>query len=373
MHIILLILKIIGIVLLSLIGILLALILLGLFVPIRYFIKGEKRKDTPVTADIRLNWLLHIVSFTLEYKDKISYRLRILGITVLKGEEELSSEEKEGSPSKEEKQKSQKKKKQKSNKQASNVRKKSSSEPEHSKKRVSDNIEQANSKTASVQETIEELNEENSSQNEKQALETKASSVENTPLITEKKTQNSNTENAEQEIIPIKTGKTKIEQLWERICRFFIDGWNKIKELFYKAKRFCVDLCKKKDQAIEKLRMIKEFLYEPENKLGFLVLWKLLKKLGRHCGPKKWDCKVRFGTADPAQTGQILGIISSIGGMIGFMPDITPEFQEEVLDVDFFLKGRMQTYYLIWLIIEVWKNEDFHKLQNNFEKVRRNF
>ena len=89
MHIILLILKIIGIVLVSLIGVFLALILLGLFVPLRYNIKGEKGNEQPIEADVRVNWLLHIVSFSLKYKEKVSYRLRIFGFTVLKGEDDF--------------------------------------------------------------------------------------------------------------------------------------------------------------------------------------------------------------------------------------------------------------------------------------------
>ena len=347
MHIVLLILKIIGIVLLSLIGVLLALILLGLFVPIRYNIKGEKENKLPLKVDIRLNWLLHIVSFTLKYKEEASYRLRIFGITVLKGDGESSSkeedlkEEKSSSKASEQKKQSNKevKKQQKAAKLIPKEQKKSLEEQKCSPKADSFKKNQTEPQFASVSEDA---------QNNEQEIYLK------------------------QQINTIKTGKNKIEELWERICQFFIDRWRKVKELFYKGKQFIVDLCKKKDQAVKTFGIIKDFFCNQENKAGIRALWEAIKKLGKHCKPKKWNYKVHFGTSDPAQTGQILGIVSGIGGAMGIMPNIIPEFQEEVLEGDFFLKGKIQIYYLIWLVIAIWKNEDFQKLKHNFEKIRRN-
>lgn len=371
MHIILLILKIIGIVLVSLIGVFLALILLGLFVPLRYNIKGEKGNEQPIEADVRVNWLLHIVSFSLKYKEKVSYRLRIFGFTVLKGEDDFSSEEdrsskegrQQGQPNKKVK------KKEKSARHEAGYRKKTS-ELRRSKEKDLDVTEQ-HSLNEKKQEKMDCQNEYLEAVFEEE--DTKIS-----PLKTIKKDHQPDEEHKTQEnpleieINETETGNTKTEKLRERIRQFFVYNWNKAKKLFYKVKQFCIDLCKKKEQAVEVFGIIKDFFQAKENKAGLGVLWKQVKKLGKHCGPKKWDYKVRFGTGDPARTGQILGIISGVGGMIGIMPNITPEFQEEVLEGDFFLKGRIQIYYLSWLLIGIWKNEDFHKLKNNFEKIRRN-
>lgn len=349
MHIILLILKIIGIVLFSLIGVILALILLGLFVPLQYNIKGEKKNEKPLGADVHVNWLFHIVSFTLKYKEKVSYRLRILGFTVLKGEEAFSPEENNLSKENKQQGKANKKtkKKQKSAKQEVNYQKELSLDAKRSKGTVSQIALKDKDAQISLSKPIKKDEE----------------------AVAENKTQKIA---SGQEINETKTGKTRIDRFWKHICCFFIDGWNKAKELFYKTKQFCIDLYKKKQQAFITFGIIKDFLNAKENKAGMSALWKLSKKVIKHCKPKKWDYTVRFGTDNPARTGQVLGIVSGVGGVIGVMPNVIPEFHKEVLEGNFFLKGRLQVYYLIWVVVELWRNENFHMLKRNFEEIRRN-
>ncbi len=97
MTVVLWILKIIGIILLCLLGLLLVLIAVVLFVPVRYRIQGElKEKETQI--HIRANWFLHVISFLGDYVDgAFDYTLKIFGIRKEFGgsEEEASSESEE--------------------------------------------------------------------------------------------------------------------------------------------------------------------------------------------------------------------------------------------------------------------------------------
>lgn len=79
MSVFLLILKIIGIFLLSIIGLALFLVLLVLFVPVRYKGKGYYRNNE---YDFKANasWLLHIVSFSYGLKEKEGLCFRLFGI-----------------------------------------------------------------------------------------------------------------------------------------------------------------------------------------------------------------------------------------------------------------------------------------------------
>ncbi len=99
MTVVLWILKIIGIILLCLLGLLLVLIAVVLFVPVRYRIQGElKEKETQI--HIRANWFLHVISFLGDYVDgAFDYTLKIFGIRKEFGgsEEETSSEAEETS------------------------------------------------------------------------------------------------------------------------------------------------------------------------------------------------------------------------------------------------------------------------------------
>lgn len=80
LQVLLLILKIIGIILLSILGLFLILGLLGLFVPLRYRGKGiydENQKS----ACVRITWLFHIISLKIYYDEgKADGILRIFGI-----------------------------------------------------------------------------------------------------------------------------------------------------------------------------------------------------------------------------------------------------------------------------------------------------
>lgn len=82
LHIILLILKIFGLLLLAVAGILLFLLLLVLFVPVRYRGRGSyygKGKGSAV-----ISWLLHILTIRVEYDEDVTVAVRFFGFRILK-------------------------------------------------------------------------------------------------------------------------------------------------------------------------------------------------------------------------------------------------------------------------------------------------
>lgn len=84
-QVLLLILKIIGIVLMSIVGVLLLSVLLLLFVPVFYRVRIiHNPEETQVKA--RVSFLFPLLLITVEYLKKLSFRLRILGISVLNSE-----------------------------------------------------------------------------------------------------------------------------------------------------------------------------------------------------------------------------------------------------------------------------------------------
>lgn len=86
MSIFLLILKIIGIILLSIISLLLIIIALILFVPIRYRIIANKFEDSDFYAEIKLTWLLHFINILIKYTDDLYYRVRVILIPIKKSD-----------------------------------------------------------------------------------------------------------------------------------------------------------------------------------------------------------------------------------------------------------------------------------------------
>ena len=83
--IILLILKIIGIAIAAILGLLLFVVLLVLFVPIRY--RGEVHKRQEIQAEGKVSWLLGVIFFRIRYTEEgMKYALRICGFKLLSDE-----------------------------------------------------------------------------------------------------------------------------------------------------------------------------------------------------------------------------------------------------------------------------------------------
>lgn len=82
LHVILLILKIIGFLFLAVLGLLFGIILLALFVPIRYRAEGsycEKLEGT-----IRVTWLLHMLSIMVSYREELQVSIKLFGFCLLR-------------------------------------------------------------------------------------------------------------------------------------------------------------------------------------------------------------------------------------------------------------------------------------------------
>ena len=96
LHGILFILKIIGILLLAVVGLIFAVMLLVLLVPVRYRLKASVLEKNP-DVDVRITWLLHLLSVRVRYHPKggpFELAVRILGIRL--GGRKKSTEDTEG-------------------------------------------------------------------------------------------------------------------------------------------------------------------------------------------------------------------------------------------------------------------------------------
>ena len=98
--IILTILKIIGIVLAYIVGLVLFLLLLVLFAPVRYRLSGAG-ENTDIRAQGKVTWLLGLLTAVAEYEElDVSYRVSVLGFDLKKGslKDHPEPKEKEESP-----------------------------------------------------------------------------------------------------------------------------------------------------------------------------------------------------------------------------------------------------------------------------------
>ena len=103
LHILLLVLKIIGIIIAAILGILVLLLCIVLFVPFRYEIKGRSEGDAAsLKGKIKVTWLLHLFRADVYYKDqKLIWRIRFAfwkRMAGKKGGIQNENEEEKGQP-----------------------------------------------------------------------------------------------------------------------------------------------------------------------------------------------------------------------------------------------------------------------------------
>lgn len=131
---------------------------------------------------------------------------------------------------------------------------------------------------------------------------------------------------------------------------------------FQKIKVTFQRICGKLKTAEEKWQKLRDFLEKEENKNTFRLLKKQVIRLFRHILPGKVSGKVRFGFEDPYTTGRILTYISPFYGWYGRKIQVIPVFDEQVLEGEISLKGRIRIATLLFIGFQVWRDKNFRTL-----------
>lgn len=129
-----------------------------------------------------------------------------------------------------------------------------------------------------------------------------------------------------------------------------------------KCKRFWQKLIHLKEQ----LGNIKNIILEETNRNAATVLFREFKGLMKHYTPRKASGELQFGTEDPANTGQILGIISLFPFWYRYKISVIPDFTAEGFYAkgELFLKGHIRSAHLLASGMRLIKNKDIRKLIN---------
>lgn len=297
--IILSILKIIGIILAAVIGILLLVLICGLFVPVRYRVAadGKLGGQPPVRVEIKVTWLLHIVNILFSYHESACLRIRLFCFTLLD-----SSRNKEGKK----KEKGGKRKKQKTGKKGS-----------------------GREKTG-----IQEIREEEKTKEEE------AAGPETEKLgIAEAGESGSQTEEAEG-TLPEEAGEGmagRIKAFFHAVFRFFHKLVEALKNIEYTIR----EICGKIKKVMENIRYYIDILQGEAFRSVFRNAKKQLLWICRRLKPEKCRINLRAGMEDPAVTGQIMAVYGMLYPAVGGGIFLQPEFEEKVMEGDVYIKGKI--------------------------------
>lgn len=315
LHILLTILKVIGIIILVLISLVILIIAAILFVPIRYSIDAiYDRKVKNLDFKIKITYLLHLISVKYIYKDD-GLSIKIFGIKTHFFDKETKAME------------------EKINKETKMFEKMSSE--------IKDNM----TEMPEVYEQLKKIDEERD-----RLAENVNKTEENIENNNKDNDTEENTEENTEEFI-----KVEKQNIFSRI-------YSKIKAIIIKIKYRFIKFCDTIKKICKNVNDLKEFISDDNTKEAFGFLKKEALILLKHIRPRRIKGYVHFGFDDPSYTGNLLGLIYMIlrGSPKEFR--INPDFENKVFDGEIHAKGRVQCYLLLIIGIRLYKNDNLKLL-----------
>lgn len=342
-HILLLILKVLGITLLILLGVVLLLIILLLTAPFCYSVDAEYYGDIKAVARVR--WLCFVLDLKGMYGNKkFLYYLKSFGFTISTNDETDKHYRK--GPDDEEPE-------------TSAFRKKSG-------RKTTEKQEEETSKipVRIVEDDFPEFSE---------PYEKKSDAIEEKiPVVSESIAEEPESE-PEQKPAPERKSiftkiREKIEQGMEWITTIPMRMHYKISEILTRILDFLANitenirkLSQKREMIEKKLRVIRRFLEQDTTKKAWKDILKYLKQTFRHVRPKKFHGMIHFGLEDPSTTGQILGAFGVLLPVYRNHIVVTPDFEQQIFEGELSARGRIQAGYFVILAIKVLLNRNLVK------------
>lgn len=320
MHIILLILKIIGWILLILLGLIVLLVCLVLFTPFRYRVHAACDGElSSLSARADFSLFFHVVRGSVRYiGQQLSWEVYLAWKRIGSEAEPEQGKEKEEPPAAE--------------KLPEEKRLHEEEKPPEEEKPSEEE------KTPAEEVLVEEESpaEEVSSASEETSVQKEPSVTGDMPAVQEKQEQTARKEKKSEKQKEQKKEKKSFEKKEKEPLG------SKLSTIAEKIKCTCREICDKIKELLRKKEILVEFLTNDSHKAAWNKLLAEAKKLLRRLKPKKFDADIRFGFEDPSVTGKVLAGISMIYPMICEHAEIYPDFSQKILQGNVFLKGHVR-------------------------------
>lgn len=317
----LLILKITGIVIASILGLALLIVATVLFVPVRYKVSADYHEKAK--AKVNVSWL-GILKFVVLYNEKLAMRAKVLFVTVYSNDKEASSKDK--------KHKKQKK---------------------HKKKNKTNSTEEnvfAISEEDARKLTKEEKPEIRMAEHDTQAYEDDGD--------TDECAGQTGSETHESDGA---SGDSSERKLFKKIRTFASLVYSKVKDIL----KLISDTIKKvkgaSDRLKEKFEKARTFVTNEDNKKLLHFIIGQIKALIKVIRPKKYKIEAKIGFEDPAVMGKVLAYVSIFYGISGVDLSLEPVFGENVKEGSLSLKGSIRIFSLLVIALRLYRNEQLKK------------
>ena len=350
MGIVLMILKIIGIVLLCILGLILLILLLVLFTPISYRVKAE-HNDENTMAQVKFGFLVVNGKALYEKGQGFNYYVKLLFFKILPGKEEEEGEFEEG-----------------------DVMDMDDWDEEDETPLVEDSSGASLTSVASpaVENEEQEPLEPDFSYVKPESDSTMSSSDESdnsADLNSEldeylEDIEEDSIEENEQEI------ETKVKlSLGEKLDSVMGKATDKFEEITDRADEKIDELEKKYEKTMTKYDHVMQFLERDYVERTIKRALKILKRLFGTIKPKKSKGYVHFGLGSSADTGMMLGKVSSFYPLYGRWLVLDPDFYNKGVEGDIDIKGRIYLFRIVGPAIRMVLTRDFWRTYKLAKKI----
>lgn len=312
LHILLWIVKIIGILLAITAGILLAAVVCVLFAPVRYTVRADGRLGgkQPIQVRIKAGWLLHIVSAVFLYPEIPHLKIRLFCFTLFD-----------------------------STKKKKNGRKESNQESENTKRTEKPQISEMTDENPILKEYEEPEQTEANENNEE------------TASIFLNDEQEQGFSGKIKELLRITL------RLWKRVAAG-------LKNIEYTINR----ICDKIEQVIRDIRYYTEIFQSDVFQRAWKDCRKQLLRVLWMLKPLRCRMNLILGTGDPGSTGQIWSVYGILYPMIGKYVFLETDFENQTAEGDLYIKGRVQSWVLIFALFKLYCDKDIRRLLKLFKR-----
>lgn len=312
LSVLLMILKVLGMILLILLGTILLLLLLVLFVPVRYQIMLHRKEgeEAPVTATVKATWLLHALNAAFSYPEAAFLRVRIFCFTIFRSDKPKKTIQKDNA--------------QKETVQKENVQKDTVQNEVIQKEVIQKEVIQ--------KETAKEVRKDE-----------------------EKKADGQN--NAERK-------ESKKNRKINKFFEFFRKLWSVFKNIKYTI----IKICDKIKHIVKNIQYYLKIVQSDTFHRAWEVCSGQVFSLLKSIFPRKILGNLLVGTGDPASTGQILAIYGILYPLLGNHIDIVPDFEQQIIEGDLLVKGRITVFKALKTAWIVYFNKDLRRLIKLFKR-----
>lgn len=308
LHVLLLILKITGIVIACILGLVILVVTAVLFVPVRYKVNADYHDR--FKAQAKVSWL-GILRLMISYDEELDIKAKAFFITVYNNNDENSkvSEQKKAKKKKE--------------------------------KKPEENIFSASDKDV-----------------EKLTGKEEKPQIKMAEAVNETK---EDVQNVKEAVSEDESGNIQNRSFFNKVKDKCFVIYTKIKEIIKLIRDTVKKISGAADRLKEKVSKAKEFVTDEDNRALFHFLVEQLKALIKVIKPKKYRINARIGFEDPATMGKVLAYVSILYGMSGVDLSLEPVFGENVKEGSIFLKGNICIFSVLVIALRVYRNEQFKK------------